>query len=79
MIFDSVECEAHNLDHACRRLSAIEIEQVIWNATTYQPHRRYPDRVLFTAATDGGKRATVVARYDPGRAIVRPITPWEES
>ena len=79
MIFESVEWDEHNLDHACRRLSASEIEQVIWNAKSYQPHKRYPDRILFTAATDGGKRATVVARHDPGRASVRPITAWEGS
>lgn len=79
MIFDSIEWDETNLDHACRRLTAAEIEQVITNATTYRPHRQHPDRVLFTDHTDGGKRVTVVARYDVGRRSVRPITAWEES
>lgn len=54
MIFDSIEWDENNLDHACRRLAAAEIEQVITNATTYRPHRQHPDRVLFTDHTDGG-------------------------
>ncbi len=37
-----------------------------------------PTGVLFTDFTDGGKRATVVARYDAGRRSIRPITAWEE-
>ena len=53
--------------------------QVIINATSYRGHPRYQDRVLFTDRTDGGKRVTIVARYDAGRHIVRPITAWEES
>ena len=54
VIFDSIEWDENNLDHACRRLAAAEIEQVITNATTYRPHRQHPDRVLFTDHTDGG-------------------------
>ncbi len=78
MIFDAIEWDENNLDHACRRLTAAEIEQVISNATSYRPHRHHPDRVLFTDHTDGGKRATVIARYDAGRRSIRPITAWEE-
>lgn len=79
MLFELIEWDEHNLDHACRRLTAAEIEQVITNATHYLPHRRHHDRVLFTARTDGGKPATVVARYNRARHVVRPITAWEES
>ncbi|MGH3910411.1 MAG: hypothetical protein ACRDRM_06230 [Pseudonocardiaceae bacterium] len=79
MFFDGIEWDEHNLDHACRRVTAAEIEQVITNANSYHSHQRYPDRVLFTDRTDGGKRVTVVARYDTGRRLVRPITAWEES
>ncbi len=78
MIFDGVEWDENNLDHACRHVTAEEIEQVIVNATHYRRHRRYADRVLFTDRTDGGKLVTVVARYDGGRHLVRPITAWEE-
>lgn len=35
MIFDSIEWDENNLDHACLRLAAAEIEQIITNATTY--------------------------------------------
>ncbi|RBY78119.1 hypothetical protein DQ238_13005 [Geodermatophilus sp. TF02-6] len=78
MISDVIEWDENNLDHACRRLTAVEIEQVISNAASYRRHRRYPDRVLFTDSAHGGKRATVVARYDAGRRRIRPITAWEE-
>ncbi|MGH9062554.1 MAG: hypothetical protein ACRD0L_01000 [Acidimicrobiales bacterium] len=47
---------------------------MIANATSYRPHGRYADRILFTCCTDGGKRVTVVARYDSGRQLVPPIT-----
>jgi len=79
VIFDGIEWDENNLDHACRRLTAAEIEQVIANATVYRRHQRYPDRVLFTDRTDGGKRVTVVARYDIACHLIRPITAWEES
>lgn len=79
MIFDGIEWDENNLDHACRRVTAAEIEQVITNAASYRSHLRHPDRVLFTDCTDGGKRVTVVVRYDTGRHVVRPITAWEES
>jgi hypothetical protein len=49
VIFDGIEWDDRNLDHACRRVNAAEIEQVIANATSYRPHRGYRDRVLFTA------------------------------
>ena len=79
VFFDGIEWDENNLDHACRRVTAAEIEQVIANANNYRGHQRYPDRVLFTDCIDGGKRVTVVARYDAGRRLVRPITAWEES
>lgn len=78
MYFDSIEWDEGNLDHACRRVTAAEIEQVITNATSWRRHRRYTDRVLFSDRTDGGKSVTVIARYDAGRHLVRPITAWEE-
>ena len=62
MIFDFIEWDEHNLDHATRRLTATEIEQVIWNADTVREHRKHPDRVLFSSSTDGGKKAVVVAQ-----------------
>lgn len=78
MLFDGIEWDEHNLDHACRRVTAAEIEQVITNATSWRRHRRFADRVLFTDRTDGGKPVTVVGRYDAVRHLVRPITAWEE-
>jgi hypothetical protein len=79
VIFDGVEWDESNLEHACRRVTAEEIEQVIANASTVRRHRRYADRILFTDRTDGGKLLTVVARYDAGHHLVRPITAWEET
>lgn len=77
MIFDFIEWDEHNLDHATRRLTATEIEQVIWNADMMRPHRDYPDRVLFFT-TDGGKKAVVIAQIVRDDDGVRPITAWEE-
>jgi hypothetical protein len=79
VLFDHVEWDDANLEHACRRLTASEIEQVIMNARSYRPHPEYADRVLFDSRTDGGRRAVVVARYDAGRLSIRPITAWEVS
>jgi len=79
VIFDGVEWDESNLEHACRRVMAEEIEQVLANASTVRRHRRYADRILFTDRTDGGKLVTVVARYDAGQHLVRPITAWEET
>lgn len=40
VIFDGVEWDESNLEHACRRVTAEEIEQVITNASTIRRHRR---------------------------------------
>ena len=41
MIFDSIEWDENNLDHACRRVTAVEIEEVIASATSYRQHGRH--------------------------------------
>lgn len=78
MIFTLIDWDEHDLDHACRRATAEEIEQVITNAVRCRQHREHYDRVLFDERTDGGRRLVVVAQHDPGRESVRPITAWEE-
>jgi hypothetical protein len=75
MIFDRIEWDEHNLDHATKRLTAAEIEQAIWNADRMFPHRARPSRALFRSVTDGGKAVVVIVEIvDDG---VRPITGWE--
>ena len=76
MIFDRVEWDEENLDHATVRATASEIEQAIWNADRMTRHREQPDRVLFRAKTDGGRQLVVVSQIV--RDGVRPITAWEE-
>lgn len=76
MIFDRIEWDDENLDHATRRATATEIEQAIFNARRVIPSRDDADRVLFRSATDGGRRLLVVAQIV--RDGVRPITAWEE-
>lgn len=78
LIFTVIEWDEHNLDHACRRATAEEIEQVIMNAALYREHREHRDRILLDGRTDGGRRLVVVAQHDLGRESVRPITAWEE-
>ena len=78
MIFDFIEWDEHNLDHATRRLTVSEIEQVIWNANSVREHRKHPDRMLFSSTTDGGKKAVVVAQVVRDGDGVRPITAGEE-
>lgn len=76
MIFDRIEWDEANLDHATVRATASEIEQAIWNADRMTRHREQPDRVLLRAKTDGGRQLVVVAQIV--RDGVRPITAWEE-
>jgi len=44
MIFDRIEWDEHNLDHATKRLNAAEIEQAILNAPRMRKHPRDHDR-----------------------------------
>lgn len=76
MIFERIEWDEANLDHATRRVTAAEIEQAIWNAGRMTRHREHPERVMFRSTTDGGRRLVVVAQII--RDGVRPITAWEE-
>lgn len=54
MIFDHIQWDEHNLEHATQRLTAAEIEQAIWNATSWQKHPTSEDRRLVRSVTDGG-------------------------
>lgn len=75
MIFDRIEWDDDNLDHATRRLTVEEIEQAIWNASRIIPHRTHSDRGLFRSSTDGGKLVVVIVQIVHDG--VRPITGWE--
>lgn len=75
MIFDRIEWDEANLDHATRRLTAEEIEQAIFNADKMIRHNEYPDRVLIRSRTEGGRQVTIVAQIV--RDGLRPITGWE--
>ncbi|QIX25168.1 hypothetical protein ncot_00140 [Nocardioides sp. JQ2195] len=75
MIFDWIEWDEHNLDHATQRLTAEEIEQAIWNADHMLPHREQVDRALIRSTTDGGKAVVVIVQLVTDG--VRPITGWE--
>lgn len=75
VIFDHIEWDEHNLEHATRRLTAPEIEQAIWNADRMFPHREDPYRALFRSVTDGGKAVVVVVEIVGDG--VRPITGWQ--
>jgi len=76
VVFDRIEWDDDNLDHATRRATVAEIEQAIFNARGAIQSRHHEDRVLFRAATDGGRRLVVVAQLV--RDGVRPITAWDE-
>jgi hypothetical protein len=39
MIFDHIEWDEHNLEHATKRLTAAEIEQAVLNADRHAPAR----------------------------------------
>lgn len=75
MIFDRIEWDEHNLDHATRRLTAAEIEQAIWTADRMFRHREHPERALLRSVTDGGKAVVVIVEIVHDG--VRPITGWE--
>lgn len=76
VIFDRIEWDDANLDHATVRATAAEIEQAILNARRAIPSRFHEDRVLFRSVTDGGRRLTVVVQIV--RDGVRPIAAWDE-
>lgn len=78
MIFDHIEWDEDNLDHATKRLTAAEIEQAIRNADGKDMNlsKDAPDRRLIRSATDGGKRVAVVIQLVSNGA--RPITGWAE-
>jgi hypothetical protein len=75
MIFDHIEWDEHNLDHATRRLTAAEIEQAVFNADRMLTHPRDSDRGRIESVTDGGKEVVVIVQLV--RDGVRPITGWE--
>jgi hypothetical protein len=62
MIFDHIEWDEHNLDHATKRLTAAEIEQAVLNSDRMLRHPRDSDRGRIDSVTDGGKR---VGRHRP--------------
>ena len=70
MIFDHIEWDDHNLDHATKRLTFAEIEQALANAERWFRHHSIEDRRLVRSRTDGGKSVLVVVQvvrdgYDP--------------
>lgn len=73
MIYDHIDWDEHNLEHATKRLTATEIEQAILNATTATRSRTHPDRRRIRSHTDGGKKVLVIAANG-----VRPVTGWKE-
>ena len=75
MIFDRIEWDEHNLDHATRRLTVAEIEQAIWNAPRMRANPRNPGRARIDSVTDGGKAVVIIVALMPNG--VRPITGWE--
>lgn len=77
VIFDHIEWDEHNLDHATRRLTVEEIEQAIWNASESRRHRAEPDRRLIRSVTNGGKRVLVIVQLVHQNGV-RPITGWQE-
>lgn len=75
MIFDHIEWDEHNLEHATKRLTAAEIEQAVLNADRMLRHPRDLDRGRIESVTDGGKEVVVIVQLV--RDGVRPITGWE--
>lgn len=53
MLFDSVEWDEANLDHATRRATAAEVEQTIANADSHTRSGHAPDRVMAGPAPTG--------------------------
>jgi hypothetical protein len=43
VIFEYIEWDEVNLDHATRRATDTEIEQAIWNAHEFRRHRHHPE------------------------------------
>lgn len=56
MIFDHIEWDERNLDHATRRLTAAEIEQAVFNADRMLTHPRDSDRGRIESVTTAARR-----------------------
>ena len=68
-----------NLNHATRRATVWEIEQVLFNGDTIvraNTARQTADYLAY-GETQGGRRLVVAFVYDSARSTVRPITAWE--
>ena len=77
MVYNLIEWDENNLEHAAARATVDEITQAIMNAQTMTKHRSIPDRVLMLAETNGGRLLRVIADVVRGDTL-RPVTAWEE-
>lgn len=67
MIFDRIEWDDDNLDHATRRASVEEIEQALTNAERAVGSRRHRGAAV-SSVTDGGRRLVKACSGDPDLA-----------
>ena len=76
VLFDHIEWDDVNLEHATKRVSATGVEPAIWNADRRRlPAPRVPGSRHVSSAPDGGRNLVVIAQVV--RDGVRPITAWE--
>lgn len=69
--------EGNESELAAHQISPEEVEGVWWNGPVFVPNVKHKEGDWkMIGATEGGRRLTVIIRYDAGRRTVRPITGW---
>jgi hypothetical protein len=76
LIFERIEWDDANLEHATVRVSAARDRAGDLERWAHVRHRSKRDRVVFRSRTDGGRPLVVIAQLI--RDGARPITAWEE-
>lgn len=72
--------EANERELAAHGISTIEVEQVFGNAPRWASNRKGRAAAWkMLGLTDGGRRLTILVRYDGDAKVIRPITGWSPS
>ncbi len=70
--------EGNEAELAGHSIAPVEVEEVFANDPAWARNRknRSGDWKMI-GATDGGRRVTIIVRYDAERRLLRPITGWD--
>jgi hypothetical protein len=77
LVIEAIEWDDGNLDHALRRATRAEVEQVFANRPVIRRNRRgHAADYVAVGVTDGGRKLAAFV-HDSGSHSARPVTAWE--